>query len=465
MVFGHGITGREVPTSLVASVTSEMLAVYVGTAPINMCKVKNVNEPILCYSYKEAVENFGYLKDFENYTLCEAIDSHFSKFGTGPIVLINVLDPQVHKESVASESIRKISGKFTINRTGVIPESLSLTGDIEFLTEFDDNGNLIVIASTEAEAITVSYDVLKPVLITSNEIVGGIDAETGKKTGLECIENVFPKYRLIPNLILAPKYSYDSAVAAVMETKASSINGHFQGFALVDVSTKTTKKYSDVPGVKNTNNLISTFLNVSWPMVALGDQKYHLSTQLACIIQDLTIENSGVPYKSPSNKSLKSDSSILADGTNVFLGINEANYLNSNGIVTALNFIGGWTSWGNNTGCFPSNTDPKDAFIASRLMFNFLNNTLVQTYWQKIDDPTNKILIKTITDSINIWLNGLENQGQILGGRVEFREEDNPLTSLISGKINFRIYFTPPLPAQEISFMKEIDVNYFNKLF
>lgn len=169
--------------------------------------------------------------------------------------------------------------------------------------------------------------------------------------------------------------------------------------------------------------------------------KYHLSTQLACIIQDLTIENSGVPYKSPSNKNLKSDSAILADGTNVFLGINEANYLNSNGIVTALNFIGGWTSWGNNTGCYPSNTDPKDAFIASRLMFNFLNNTLVQTYWQKIDDPTNKILIKTITDSNNIWLNGLENQGQILGGRVEFREEDNPLTSLISGVINFRIYF------------------------
>ena len=55
--------------------------------------------------------------------------------------------------------------------------------------------------------------------------------------------------------------------------------------------------------------------------------------------------------------------------------------------------------------------------------------------------------------------------GYIVGGRVEFRSEDNPMTSLIAGKIKFKIYYTPVLPAEEICFDKEIDLNYYNTLF
>lgn len=464
MGFKHGITGRENPTSVMAASTSDMCAVYVGTAPINMVKERKINEPVLCYSYDEAVQAMGYLKNFENYTLCEAIDAHFSKFGSGPIVLINVLDPATHKETIEAQAIAKVNEKFTIEKVGIIPESISIEGQTEFICQFDDNGYLVIIGAT-GEAINVEYDILKPAMITDEHIIGGIDVNTGNEKGLECVENVFPKYRLIPNLILAPRFSTSPAVAAVMETKASEINGHFQGLALADISTKIVKKYNDVPQKKEESNLNSTFLVASWPKVALGNSQYHMSTQLACIIQALTEENDGIPYKSPSNKSLKADSTLLEDGTIVLLGPNKANYLNSNGVVTALNFIGGWKTWGNHTSCYPSVTDPKDMFIASRLMFNYLNNYLVKTYWQKVDDPTNKILINTITSSINIELNGMTNQGQLIGGKVEFREEDNPMTSLLAGKITIRVYFATALPAQEICFLKEIDVKYYNSIF
>ncbi|SKA01735.1 hypothetical protein SAMN02745174_02285 [Cetobacterium ceti] len=464
MGFEHGVTGRENPTSVIAASTSEMVAVYVGTAPVVMAKERNINNPVLCYSYDEAVEQIGYLKDFENYTLCEAIDSHFSKFGSGPIVLINVLNPEIHKADIESESIRKENNKFTIKRTGVIPETVRIAGQENLNFKFDDDGYLVIIGELSGDSITVSYSYLNPSSITNQDIIGGIDSSTGMEKGLECIENIFPKFRVIPNLILAPKFSSDSAVAAVMETKAKKINGHFQGLALVDIDTKTVKKYTDVPGIKESNNLASTFMLVAWPKVALGESQYHMSTQIACIIQTLAAENSGIPFKSPSNKSLKADSAILNDRTPVLLGVNKANYLNSNGIITPLNFIGGWKAWGNNTACFPAVTDPKDAFIASRLMFNFLNNTLVTTFWQKVDEATNQVLINTIVDSCNIWLNGLTNQGQILGGRIEFRAADNPTTSLIAGKITLRIYFTPALPAQEICFLKEIDVKYFENI-
>ena len=147
------------------------------------------------------------------------------------------------------------------------------------------------------------------------------------------------------------------------------------------------------------------------------------------------------------------------------LGPNDAAYLNGQGVVTALNFIGGWKSWGNRTGCYPGNTDAKDAFIAIRRMFNWHAQTFIQTYWAKVDAPINKRLIQTVIDSENIRLNGLVARGALLGARVEFHEDENPVTNLLDGIIKFHTYFTPTTPAREIDNVIEYDPAYFSALF
>lgn len=38
MAFRHGVTGNESPTRLIAAVSDGITPVYVGTAPINLCK-------------------------------------------------------------------------------------------------------------------------------------------------------------------------------------------------------------------------------------------------------------------------------------------------------------------------------------------------------------------------------------------------------------------------------------------
>lgn len=468
-MFNHGIRTSETKTAITSIKEDSIVPIYIGTAPVNMAiNKKNINEPILCYSFEEAVENIGYINDFEQYTLCEAVDAHFNKFGIGPIILINVLDPVKHKKTVSNQTVPFNKKMAVIKDTGIIVNTLKITPTITYVTEFNENGELIII-QTGSESVsgnlTVNYEKLDPSIIKNTDIIGGIDSSTGKKKGLECISNVFPKYRLIPNLILSPKWSTDPTVAAVMETKANLINGHFKGFALVDIDSKIVKKYSDATKNKNDNNLISPFLEVCYPKVKLGETQYHLSTQVACIIQKLTAENDGIPCKSPSNENVKADATCIADGTNIFLGLDEANYLNENGITTAINWIGGWKSWGNRTGCYPDVTDPKDSFVTSRLMVNYIINSLIQTYWQKVDNSINKNLITTITDSANIWLNGLQASGKIVGARVEFREKDNPLTSLMEGKMKFKLFFLPVLPAEDICFDLEIDKGYFKNLF
>jgi len=87
-------------------------------------------------------------------------------------------------------------------------------------------------------------------------------------------------------------------------------------------------------------------------------------------------------------------------------------------------------------------------------------NTLVRTFWAKLDKPMTRRLIDTILDTCNIWLGGLVGAGYLLGARAVMLESENPETSLMAGIIRLHIYMTPPSPAQEIDFALEYDASY-----
>jgi phage tail sheath protein FI len=250
-----------------------------------------------------------------------------------------------------------------------------------------------------------------------------------------------------------------------MAAKGADVNGHFRCISLLDAPTDTLRKYSDVPAWKEGANYTSTRQVVCWPKVRLGSRTYHLSAQLAGVIGRTDAEHDDVPYFSPSNHTLQADGAVLADGTEIVLGPEQAAYLNGQGIVTALNFSGGWKAWGNRTGIYPGTTDPKDAFIPVRRMMDWIGNTLTTTFWQKLDYPVTRRLVETVVDSCNIWLNGLAAREYILGGRVEFSRTENPLTDLIDGIVRFHVYVAPPVPAREIDFILEFDPSYFDTLF
>ena len=197
-----------------------------------------------------------------------------------------------------------------------------------------------------------------------------------------------------------------------------------------------------------------------WPNGTLGDLKFHGSTIMAGCLAETDTNNGGIPYESPSNKTVHIDGLCDDDGSAINLTYNQANVVDAAGICTFLNFMGSWTAWGNHIGCYPKSTDVKDYFIPLSRMFDYVSNTLIKTFWSKLDKPMNRRLIDTILDSANIWLNGLVGAGYLLGARVEMLENENPLTSLMAGKIKLHVYMTPPSPAQEIDFVLEYDADY-----
>lgn len=479
MAYKHGVYTSEVPTSIVPAVNSTAgLPVVFGTAPIHLASNRaEVNKPILCYTYAEAVAAMGYSEDWEKYTLCETIYSQYSLYAVSPTVFVNVLDPKKHKALVSDKEVQFNSEKTVIVNDPVLLETLKvkkasagqpLTEGVDYEAAFDSDGNLVITALSGGQltdSAFLDYEKIDPSAVDKDDIIGGIDISTGAYTGLENLSKVFPLYRLVPGMVLAPGWAHDPEVAAVMTAKASTINGLFKASVLVDVSADTVRKYTDVPAWKNNNNYVGVDQIVCWPMVKLGDKKYHLSTAVMGAMGVLDAKNDDIPYESPSNKNIQMDGLCLSDGTEVVLDLEQANYLNGQGVVTALNFIGGWKLWGNRTGCYPANTDVKDNFICLRSMFNWHAQTFIQSYWSKVDNPMNKRLIDLVVDSENIRINGFVSRGFLLGGRIEYLKEENPTTDQMDGIVRFHTYFTPPVPARVIENTIEFDTSYLETLF
>lgn len=484
MAYKHGVYCSELSTSIIPPVnTTAGLPVVVGTAPLHLASDRAAaNRPVLCYTYAEAVAALGYSNDWEKYTLCEVMYSQFALYNRAPIVFINVLDADKHTNNITS--VVDIRGYEAVIDSAVLLDSLVVKANandestaeigVDYEVAYNDDEKCVisilkggVLDNRDQESVFVAYKQLDVEQITENDIIGGIDVTTGASKGLECIDQVFPLYGLVPGIVLAPGWSDKPSVASVMVAKAGNINEHFQASVFCDIPCDEdgVAKYTDVGSWKNQNNYVNVDQVACWPMVKNGNTLFHMSTHLLGVCAQVDSANDDIPYESPSNKTAQITGICLADGTEVILGPEQANYLNGQGIITCLNFLGGWKIWGNRTCCYPGNTDAKDAFLCIRRMFNWHKQTFIQTYWAKVDKPINKRLIQTIIDSENIRLNGYVAQGILLGARVEFVESENLATSLLDGKVKFHTYFTPPTPAREIENVIEYDPDYFSTLF
>ncbi len=446
----------------------------VGLAPIHTAKKPGkVNTPVLCTSWDEAVEKLGFSYDWETYPLCEFIYSHFQLFGCQPAIFCNVFDPAKMKKEVEAKEYAVDEhtallpfGTIDNSKMVISADGAELTRDEDYTAFYDEtkgaNGALVVElletgSAYNAASISVVCTEAAPEEVVLADIVEGVGY----------VDDCMTAVGKIPDTLCAPGWSHNTVVAAVMATKAAGIMGLFHGKCLIDAdcSEEGVRDYSELAGYKSKNNFVDENEILCWPMVKLGDYKFHLSTQLAGLMAKVDTLNAGCPYESPSNKNLKMDACCLADGTEVNLSWPQTNIVAGDyGVVTVVNFMGmGWVAKGNYTACYPANTDVKDMFIPVSRMFDWVGNTLIRTFWSKLDKPMNRRLIDNILDTCNIWLNGLVGTERLLGARAEMLESENNLLDLMAGILHIHIFVTPPSPMQQCDFVLEYDVNYVSE--
>lgn len=473
MAYNHGIRIEEQATSIVAPITgSAGLQVVIGTAPINLAKdpYSVTNVPLIAYSFSEAASQLGYSDDFKKFTLCQSMDASFRIFNVAPIIFINVLDPKKHKKDNTEASVNVVAKQAKLEEDGILLDTLvvkdgatTLAKNEDYITSFTDGGKVLVSliegsSHAGASTLTVKSTSIDPSAVKAKDIIGGYDAATDKESGLELIRQVYPRFNMTPGLLLAPGWSQIPEVGIVLGSKCSEINGVFSCECVLDLDSSSTgaKKYSAVGEWKNKNGYTNKHSVVLWPQVKVGKKQYAFSAIFAALTAYTDASNDDVPNLSPSNKMAKITGLVLDDGTEVTLDQNQANLLNSQGVITAIN-VNGWRTWGNNTAAYPGVTDPKDRWFCCRRFFSWWGNSFIMTYFQKVDDPANYRLIESIVDSENIRGNSYVSQGKCAGAKIVFEEKDNQITDILNGKIKFRQYLAPYTPAEDILNVLEFD--------
>lgn len=487
--YRHGVYTSELPTSIVPARTVDSAVVFaVGTAAVHtLAENPPVNVPLLFYSYDEAVKALGWdAKNFNDYTLQQLIYSHFALYKSAPICLVNVFDPQKHASEVEDESVTFSTSALDedlakLAHAGV--RSVKVSGE-DGLTGYVEGSDYLVDAATgtlsrlpdgdiaAGAKVLVSYVYADVSKVKAEDIVGGIEPLGGAATGLELIEEVFPRFRLVPSIVLAPVFCEIDEVAVVMAAKCDDINGLFKAICVVDIPSdgeNAVTRYTDVPGYKERHNLTDPLMMVCWPKVKLGDRLFSLSTHMAGVMAETDGDHEGIPYASPSNKNLSITSCGYVDKTGawqeVWLDLAKANYLNGQGVYTVSNFDGGMKSWGGRMACYPSNTDPKDCQDSIRRFFNWYEAQFILTYFVKVDQPMTRRLVQTFLKSEQIKLDGYAAREIILGGSISFEESENPVTDLIDGIMRFHLRITPPPAARDIEAIFEFDPDNVSALF
>ncbi|OYO94283.1 phage tail protein [Lachnotalea glycerini] len=410
----------------------------------------------------------GYSSDYESYSLCQSMDASFKIFNIAPIILCNVLDPAKHKKSNAAVDYSVMNGQALINIKGILldtvvvkSENSTLYNNVDYVLSFDDDGYVVVslLAAGSASAavtLTINSTSIDPTMVTRADIIGGYDAETGKETGIELVRKVYPRFNLVPGLLLAPGWSHITEIGAALDAKCEAINEVYNCENILDIDTTTAKKYTDVAECKLSNGYTSKHSIVLWPMISVNGVMFYYSAIYGALVAYTDATNDDVPSLSPSNKILGATGTVLKDGTEVDLDQAQANVLNSKGIVTAIN-DSGWRSWGNNMACYPDNTDPKDRWICCRRFFTWWGNTFILSYKEKVDNLLNYALVESIVDAENIRGNSYVSQGKCAGAKMQFNLEDNPSDQILEGKIQFKQWLAPYTPAEDILNILEFD--------
>lgn len=466
----HGVYISEVETAITPPIKATAgFPIVFGTAPVHRtdAPAAAVGKLMIAYRWAEMVAKLGYDDDWEKWTACEMMFTQAKLYNVSPTGFVNVFDPAKHFKAVVEQVLPVEKGVIIIPEIDAILSTVIVDGtDGEVFNSGEDftvarnSDGLPVVtpinaAISAAVSVKATYNVADPSMVSKADIIAAT----------ELVNTCYPLLGLTPGFLLAPGWSHDSEVGNILEAKAQSINNHFSAMAVLDVSTEEAPAYEAAISWKADKGFTSPFDIVCWPMVSLGDRVFHLSSHVVGIAIKTDASVDDIPSMSPSNKELQADGACLADGTAIALGPDQAELVNSAGIVTAFRLgLEGWVLWGNRTGAYPGTSDPKDAFIPIRRMFNYLANTFTLTYWKKVDARMGRPMIDNIVTSANTWLAGLTRDGHLVGGRMIYDPDENPVTDLMNGKIIFHMYVTPPPPAQEISARLEFDADYLSKL-
>ena len=179
----HGAYGVIVDEGNPQAINSQNAMVIFGTAPVHLIRggADNVNKPIVIRNLAEARNIFGYSDDWASYTLCMAFKHFFDRKAVGPLVVVNVLDPEKNvKLTETTESKTPSDGVITLTDANLIDiDSIAVATKVkgtDYTVSTDSDTNTVLLTEKTAgslgtDALSVTY--LKKTMTTVSKTPSG----------------------------------------------------------------------------------------------------------------------------------------------------------------------------------------------------------------------------------------------------------------------------------------------------
>ena len=455
----HGAYGKVNAVGIRVPALANSAIVYIGTAPIQQLPKEqwNINKPVVVENMADARAKFGYSDDFASYTLCEAMKVHFDMKGVGPLIFINVFDPDAHKGTGFSQPFVPQNGRLLLNIDNTIYDSIELTPDqgdkltpdVDYTLTYDYNRMMLVAVELKKGAfgkgnVIVKSNSTMPEKVTGDDIIGTTN-DMGLNTGAYVLRDVYSATGFIPSYVAAPGWLSDPDVHDALASMTKKIAGHWDAYMFVDLPLtdgETALTMKTIAAWKESNGYNRDNETVYWPLVLGTDgKKYHLSVLAAANFQAMLKENDGVPYNSASN----TDAGIIQ---NLYIGENEKNrlyndeiinaYLNKNGIASATYMGGHWVIWGAHSAEYDQEKgDSINVAETNLMMLYYVSNDFQHRRSVDVDKPMTPNDIKSIVAEEQIRLDALVKVGALTYGVVHQNASRDARSDVINGDFSF----------------------------
>lgn len=464
--YKHGTYGEFAESIGNAGTQSGTVAVYVGAAPVNLIRGygKYVNTPVALANFGAVKRYMGYSDNWDSFDLCEAFHVHLNNAdgNCGPIVAINVLNPDVHKkESETVVELSFVKGRATINSDTIILDTLEVLDKKEgadYSVDYDFAKGQVIITSI-GEPITGKADAIffevDPSMLTKEDIIGGVTAG-GEYTGLGCIKLMYQELSMTPDLIAAPKWGEHPAVYEALIVAGTKVNGHWEGFVCADLPLEaadgTAVDSIDVAKQwKADNGYDSERSKVFWPKsIDTSGRVYHDSVLAIWRTMLVDASHNGLPMETCSNKAIPVCKQYFgAKSKNRGFDEELANELNAVGITTTVYHGGQWVLWGPHTAAYKHNSvvDNRSIFDNSIRTMMYVLNSFHKEWALSTDKPMTRAMADTIKNREQEKAEARAAAGAFIGNPVvAFVESENSTESLVEGDFVWDFEGTPTPP-------------------
>jgi phage tail sheath protein FI len=467
--FLHGVEVLQIDTGArpIQTIRSSVIGI-VGTAPDADATAFPPNTPVLVTTRSEwaSLGSGG--------TLPSALDLIYDQAGA-VVVIIRIAagaDDEATMTNVVG-GVNVSTGAYegvqaflaAENAVGFAPKVLIAPG---FTHQRHANGILSIPVTTQgsgyttAPAVTIAAPAAGGIQATATAVLG-TGANAGKVVSIQ-ITNPGQGYTSNPTVTIgAPPSGGVQAVAGTPNrgTVRNRVVAELLGIAqrMRAVVIADGPNTTDAAAIQVADDFGSDRVYLIDPWVLSNTTSIPASPAVAGLIN--RVDNERGFWWSPSNNEIggitgtsRAIDFTLGDTTS------RANLLNERKVATIIR-EDGFRLWGNRT----LSSDPKYAFLSVRRTADMINESILRGHLWAVDRCITATYLEEVMESVRGYLRSLKARGAILGGDVWVDPELNTPTDIANGNVTFDFEFTPPYPAERVTFRSHLVNTYVVDLF